>query len=110
MPIAEGRHPHQGRAAHTRSVRGGTLRRVLLAAGPVSSLLYVVATDGLAASRWDGYLRAEQMVSELFAVGSPAAKSWSRSRGSTQPCSSLSEQACGCPSTGTAPCASPAAC
>ncbi|MFJ5960447.1 DUF998 domain-containing protein [Pseudarthrobacter oxydans] len=71
MPTAEGRHPHQGRAAHTRSVRGGTLRRVLLAAGPVSSLLYVVATDGLAASRWDGYLRTEQMVSELFAVGSP---------------------------------------
>jgi hypothetical protein len=35
----------------------------------VSSLLYVIATDILAASRWDGYRRAEQMVSELFAVG-----------------------------------------
>ncbi|OAE03480.1 DUF998 domain-containing protein [Arthrobacter sp. OY3WO11] len=71
MPIANGRHPHRGRAAQTRSTRGNAIRRVLLAAGPVSSLLYVVATDGLAASRWDGYLRTEQMVSELFAVGSP---------------------------------------
>ena len=43
----------------------------MLAAGALSSLLYVVATDGVAASMWDGYRRTEQMVSELFAVGSP---------------------------------------
>ncbi|GGI01618.1 hypothetical protein GCM10007170_41470 [Arthrobacter liuii] len=48
-----------------------TIRRGLLTAGPLSSLLYVVFTDGIAASQWDGYRRAEQMVSELFAVGSP---------------------------------------
>jgi hypothetical protein len=42
-----------------------------VAAGPLSSLLYVVFTDGIAASRSDGYRRTEQMVIELFAVGSP---------------------------------------
>jgi uncharacterized membrane protein (UPF0136 family) len=50
---------------------GDAIRKALLAAGLLSSLLYVVATDVVAASRWDGYRRAEQMVSELFAVGSP---------------------------------------
>lgn len=71
MPIAKGRHPQRTRAAQTGSPRQDAVRRVLLAAGPLSSLFYVVATDGLAASRWEGYRRAEQMVSELFAVGSP---------------------------------------
>jgi len=47
------------------------MRISLLAAGPLSSLLYVVFTDGIAASQWAGYRRTEQMVSELFAVGSP---------------------------------------
>ncbi|WP_455834263.1 DUF998 domain-containing protein [Pseudarthrobacter siccitolerans] len=47
------------------------IRRGFLAAGALSSVLYVVATDGVAAARWDGYRRSEQMVSELFAVGSP---------------------------------------
>jgi hypothetical protein len=71
MPIAKGRDPQRTRAAQTGSPRRDTVRKVLLAAGPLSSLLYVVATDGLAASRWDGYRSTEQMVSELFAVGSP---------------------------------------
>jgi hypothetical protein len=70
MPIAKGR-PQRTRTARTGSPRQDALRKSLLAAGPVSSLLYVAATDVLAASRWDGYLRTEQMVSELFAVGSP---------------------------------------
>jgi hypothetical protein len=48
-----------------------TLRHGLLAAGAASSVLYVVATDFVAAFLWDGYRRTEQMVSELFAVGSP---------------------------------------
>ncbi|WP_320537638.1 DUF998 domain-containing protein [Pseudarthrobacter sp. IC2-21] len=46
-------------------------RQALLAAGPLSSLLYVAATDGVAAAKWEGYRRTEQMVSELLAVGSP---------------------------------------
>jgi len=46
-------------------------RKSLLAAGALSSLLYVVATDGVAASMWRSYSRTGQMVSELFAVGSP---------------------------------------
>lgn len=50
---------------------GDTVRKVLLCGGPVSSLLYVVATDSLAAARWDDYSRTGQMVSDLFAVGSP---------------------------------------
>jgi hypothetical protein len=38
----------------------------------VSSVLYVVATDVIAAAQWSGYSRPTQMVSDLFAVGSPA--------------------------------------
>jgi hypothetical protein len=48
------------------------MRRVLLAAGALSSLLYVVATDIIAAAQWDNYSRTGEMVSKLFAVGSPA--------------------------------------
>jgi hypothetical protein len=51
--------------------RRDAIRKGLLASGAMSSLLYVVATDGVAASTWDGYRRTEQMVSELFAIGSP---------------------------------------
>ena len=71
MSIAKGRHPNHSWAEHSGSTGHEAARKVLLAAGPLSSLLYVVATDGLAASRWDGYRRTGQMVSELFAVGSP---------------------------------------
>lgn len=56
-PFARGRHD--------------AIRKGLLSAGALSSLLYVVATDGVAASTWDGYRRTEQMVSDLFAIGSP---------------------------------------
>jgi hypothetical protein len=59
------------RAANSQSLRHDVIRKGFLAAGALSSVLYVVATDGVAAARWDGYRRAEQMVSELFAVGSP---------------------------------------
>jgi hypothetical protein len=48
------------------------LRKALLGAGFLSSLLYVVATDVVAASLWDNYSRTGEMVSKLFAVGSPA--------------------------------------
>jgi hypothetical membrane protein len=51
--------------------RHDAIRRGLLSAGALSSLLYVAGTDGMAASRWDGYRRTEQMVSDLFAIGSP---------------------------------------
>lgn len=51
--------------------RHNRIRKGLLSAGALSSLLYVVATDGVAASRWGGYRRTEQMVSDLFAIGSP---------------------------------------
>lgn len=71
MSIAGGRLPGRGRALPFDGHRSGALRIALLAAGPLSSLLYVVFTDGIAASQWAGYRRTEQMVSELFAVGSP---------------------------------------
>jgi hypothetical protein len=44
------------------------MRKVLLAAGVLSSLLYVVATDIVAAEQWDDYSRTGEMVSKLFAV------------------------------------------
>lgn len=46
------------------------LRRILLGAGIASSLLYV-ATDVLAAMRYEGYSYTDQWVSELIATGSP---------------------------------------
>ena len=49
-----------------------TVRRSLFAAGPLSSLLYIVAVDVVAASLWEGYSRTGEMVSKLFAVGSPS--------------------------------------
>ncbi|QCO97273.1 DUF998 domain-containing protein [Arthrobacter sp. 24S4-2] len=71
MSIDKRRLPQRGRATPHGSQRRDALRKVLLTAGPLSSLLYVIATDVVAASQWDGYQRTEQMVSELFAVGSP---------------------------------------
>ncbi|MEK0154711.1 DUF998 domain-containing protein [Arthrobacter oryzae] len=71
MSIDKPRLPLRRRAATQESQRRDVTRKALLAAGPLSSLLYVVATDVVAASQWDGYRRSEQMVSELFAVGSP---------------------------------------
>jgi uncharacterized protein DUF998 len=46
------------------------VRKVLLSCGIFASLLYV-ATDILAAMRWQGYNYAGQTVSELFAIGAP---------------------------------------
>ena len=46
------------------------LNKILLGCGAVSSLLYV-ATDFLAALRYDGYSYKDQWVSELIATGSP---------------------------------------
>lgn len=71
MSIAPRRLPRRRPATPPDSPRRDALRKGLLAAGPLSSLLYVIATDGVAAARWEGYRRTEQMVSELFAVGSP---------------------------------------
>lgn len=71
MASMDGRLPEFRGALPLRRHGDNAVRKVLLAAGALSSLLYVVATDGVAASMWDGYSRTEQMVSELFAVGSP---------------------------------------
>jgi hypothetical protein len=71
MSIDKRQPPQRGWAATQGSQRRDVTRKALLAAGALSSLLYVIATDVVAASRWDGYHRTQQMVSELFAVGSP---------------------------------------
>lgn len=71
MSVDKRRLPLRGRATPLRSQRHDVTRKALLASGALSSLLYVIATDGVAASMWEGYRRTEQMVSELFAVGSP---------------------------------------
>lgn len=74
MPGTRHRPPEDRRHPRTSSVRAGrraALRRALLAAGPLSSLLYVITADVVIASRWEDYRRTRQMVSELFAVGSP---------------------------------------
>lgn len=51
MSIDKRRLPPRGWAATQGGRRRDAIRKVLLAAGPVSSLLYVIATDILAASR-----------------------------------------------------------
>ena len=45
-------------------------RQPLLACGVLASLVYV-ATDLLAAARWDGYSYTAQTISETFAIGAP---------------------------------------
>jgi len=48
------------------------VRKVLLVGGVLSSLLYVISIDVIAALRYPDYHNyADQMVSELFAVGAP---------------------------------------
>ena len=47
------------------------VRKLLLLCGVLSSLLYV-ATDIIAATRWDDYSYASQAVSELSAIGAPS--------------------------------------
>ena len=48
-----------------------TLRKVLLACGVLYSLLYVVLNDAVAATRYEGYSRMSQAISELSARGAP---------------------------------------
>jgi hypothetical protein len=47
-------------------------RKVLLACGIVSSVLYIVAAGVIAASLFDGNSRTSQNISELFAFGAPS--------------------------------------
>ena len=48
------------------------VRKVLLVGGVFSSLLYVISIDVIAPLRYPDYHNyADQMVSELFAVGAP---------------------------------------
>ena len=48
------------------------LRKILLACGILSSLLYLVEINVLAPMRYPGYSSKSQVPSELFAIGAPA--------------------------------------
>jgi uncharacterized protein DUF998 len=50
----------------------GTVSKVLLALGALSSLFYVVANDVVAATRYEGYDRISRPVSELSATYAPS--------------------------------------
>lgn len=63
----EGRRPVRGRIGPSRTTM---VRKVLLACGILSSLLYV-ATVVLAPVWWEGYSSASQTVSELIAIDAP---------------------------------------
>ena len=51
------------------------VRRILLACGVLSSLLYV-AMNIVVPMQWEGYSSASQMVSELSAIGAPTRRLW----------------------------------
>ena len=52
------------------------LRKVLLACGILSSLLYAAMT-AMIAMQWQGYDSASQTISELSAIGAPTRSVWS---------------------------------
>ena len=52
--------------------RPEVIRKVLLVCGPVSSLLYIVANDIIAAMRYPGYNRISQPISQLSATFAPS--------------------------------------
>jgi hypothetical protein len=72
MPIATRTPPKVGRSPRTPPGIERRTRRVLLACGVASSLLYVIANDVIAAARWPGYSRSSQAVSELSSIGAPS--------------------------------------
>lgn len=57
-----------------RNVSRANLARALLACGAGYSLLYVVENDVIAATRYQGYSRMSQAISELSAKGAPTRK------------------------------------
>lgn len=63
------------RAPVQRTRVGTTLRRVLLACGILSSLLYATMLV-VVPMRWDAYSSASQTVSELSAIGAPTRAPW----------------------------------
>jgi hypothetical protein len=62
------------------------MRRVLLAAGVLSSLLYVVATDIVAAEQWDNYSRTGEMESKLLPSDRPRGLCLSSWLAASTPC------------------------
>ena len=69
--LVRGPPPRHHREHVRRPATGATGRDALLAAGMLYAATYVVANDGIAASRYPGYDRIDQAVSELSAKGAP---------------------------------------
>jgi len=57
-------------SSRPRSLR--TTQKLLLACGPLASVLYIVWNDVVAAGRWQGYSPKTQAISELSSVGAPS--------------------------------------
>jgi Protein of unknown function (DUF998) len=70
MSTTTHRAPQLPRSAPTTHAQQ-KLRKVLLACGPLSSLLYV-GWHELAALQWDGYSRVSNAISELSLTGAPS--------------------------------------
>jgi hypothetical protein len=71
MLIPEPRAPLNRRDISQRGRRPGTAQTFLLSCGILSSLLYAITNDLLAALRYRGYSPFSQVVSELTSIGAP---------------------------------------
>lgn len=71
MSTAIDRVPERWRRGALSTRLRATLPKVLLACGVLYSLLYVVMNDVVAATRYEGYSRMFQAISELSATGTP---------------------------------------
>lgn len=71
MATTLSRAPESGRSDAVRKTPRVTVLRVLLVCGVVYSVLYVIASDGIAATLYDGYSRMDQAVSELSGTAAP---------------------------------------
>lgn len=67
---------HHGKPAVRSSTGASAVRKALLLAGVLSSILYVLMDLG-AASLYPGYSIRDQAISELSAIGAPTARLWS---------------------------------
>src|SRR5262245_32706792 len=71
MSATVSRVPQVARRDTVRSAPRVTLLTVLLACGVVYPVLYVLASDGIAATLYHGYSRMDQAVSELSGTAAP---------------------------------------
>jgi Protein of unknown function (DUF998) len=71
MTTTLSRLPESARSDTVRKTPRVTVLKILLACGVVYPVLYVLASDGIAATLYDGYSRMDQAVSELSGTAAP---------------------------------------